>query len=372
MGYTAIGEGVLKKRVSALRQRLKKENMVGLLIFNDEFRPYYSMYISDYKPVENLEFSPQGVYISQDELILFLGKENVKSARQLSWISDIRDIQELTPFFLSMTSDVCLGLCGIEKLPHFYKKVIDTVAEHVRFLNKDNWLDELRMIKSQEELVCLRDVAQAADDTVKSMLEHVEADYTTEKELAAYGEYYIRCQGMDYGYDTIVASGKNTMDKTWRPSQKTIKKGDVLLINMVPRSQGYCSFLTVTHAVHNPNAQAICTVAKKVIKYMTKNIKPGDTASKIYDLYYQKTKEYGLLEHFLPFNPSEKSIGHSIGLEVVEHPYLQRDSQVVLQKNMVLSLKYNLYNFDFGDIRFEFSVWIDDEVKLLNQYLFEI
>jgi Xaa-Pro aminopeptidase len=232
-------------------------------------------------------------------------------------------------------------------------------------------LDNLRLYKNEDEIQLIKIASSTADNAVKYMLGNIKPDVSTEVGIASEGEFFIRRKGMDIGYDTIIASGKNTMDKTWRPSSNVIKKGDILLINIVPRHKGYCSFFTILHPIDNSYAKEICSISKKIIKYMIENIKQGDSSNKIYELYYEKTKEYGLLNHFSPFSNSEKSIGHSTGLEVVEYPYINKDNNIILENNMVLSLKYNLYNFKFGDIRFEFNVLIDDKAILLNRYLIE-
>ncbi len=371
MGYTSIDRSVFKDRVKKIRRQLMSDNLRGLLIFTDEFRPSYSLYITDYRPVDNIEFSPQGVYINQDEIVLFLGRKNMEMAKTITWINDIRDIDSLDDFLYKKERGGTLGLSGIEKIPHFYKKVIDGISDSKHFTIYDKVLDDLRSIKSEDEISLLRAASVTADDAMKYMMTNIEPGKTSEVELAAMGEFFIRRAGMDLGYDTIVASGKNTLDKTWRPSRTVIRNGDILLINIVPRNKGYCSFLTVSHATDNPYAKEICSISKKIIKYMIDNLKQGDHSNKIYELYYEKTREYKLLDHFLPFSNSEKSIGHSTGLEVVEYPYINRESDNILENNMVLSLKYNLYNFEFGDVRFEFNILIDGKAVLLNECLLE-
>ncbi|PKM54162.1 MAG: hypothetical protein CVV00_09390 [Firmicutes bacterium HGW-Firmicutes-5] len=369
MGYTSMDTRIFKERVTKIRKQLALDSLEGLLIFTDEFRPSYSLYISDYRPVENVEISPQGVYISQDELIVFLGEKNMESAKNITWIPDIRDIKGIIPFFQQMEVGTRLGLSGIDKIPYFYKKMMDEIAINIQFSDYDQHIDTLRVIKNVDEIKLIKEAARVADRTIVEMLEYIHPNNMTELELAAMGEFIIRKTGMDYGYDTIVSTGKNTMDKTWRPSHDIIKKGDVVLINIVPRNNGYCSFVTVTYAIENEYAQKICRLSKEIILYMINNLRQGDSSSRIYDLYYKKVKEYGLLEHFLPFSDSEKSVGHSTGLEVVEPPYFDAKKSVILEKNMILSLKFNLYNFKFGDVRFEFNVLIDDKTILLNKCL---
>ncbi len=371
MGYTSVKNKYIQQRIHHIRGRLAADNITGLLIFTEEFRPSYSLYISDYCPIENIEFSPQAVFITQSEVILFLGALNKEAAKDISWIKDIRDIDALIPYFQSQKQGCKIGLSGVEKLPLYYKKQLDKIAHKVDFIAYDFAIDNLRLYKDEDEIRNLKMASIIADEAVAYMLDKVKADISTEANLAAEGEFYIRNKGLDLGYDTIIASGRNIIDRTHRPKPKIIKNGEVLLLNIVPKYNGYCAFLTLTTAMNNPYAQAICSQGKAVIQYMVNHLKAAEPASRIYDLYYEKTKEYGLLKHFLPFGEADMPIGHSIGLDVVEQPIITKNSDIILENHMVLSLKYFLYDFAFGDVRFEFTIAMNDKAVLLNKSILE-
>ncbi len=352
-------------RVEHIREILLRDNLKGLLIFTEEFRPSYSFYISDYRPVENIEFSPQVVYISLDRVVLFLGPLNMERARSISWIEDIRDIEELDRFF-TQKGDT-LGIAGIEKLPGYYQKVINRLAKHINFVPYDHHIDGLRLYKAPEEMDCLIQAAHFADGAVGHMLGKVQPGISTEKEIAMEGEFFLRTQGVDIGYDTIISGGLNTRDRTHRPKDTIVKRGDLLLINIVPRYRGYCSFVTVTKALDNPLGDEVCRGAQEVIAYVLRELREGDRASRIYELYYEKTKACGLLDHFILQPTGDMPIGHSTGLDVVEPPIISRQSDLILRDGMVISLKYALSNFEFGDVRFEFNIAVSESISLLNQ-----
>ncbi len=305
MGYTSINKKYFIKRVKSIRHQLTIDNIESILIFNDEFRPSYSLYISDYRPVENIEFSPQAVYISHKDIILFLGDINKEGAKTISWISDIRSINTIYDFFSKMKKDTKIGLSGIERIPFFYKKTVEKIGKNINFVNYDFLLDRLRLIKNNDEIANIKEASLVADNTIKYIFNNFKTTCSTELDVATEAEFFIRNSGLDIGYDTIVSTGKNTINKTHRPKNQVIKEGSILLINIVPRFNGYCSFFTITKAINNDYANKICSMAVKVILYMVDNLKVGDRCSNIYKLYYKKTKEYGLLNNFLPQNKNK-------------------------------------------------------------------
>ncbi|WP_317856009.1 hypothetical protein [Chakrabartyella piscis] len=74
MGYTGIAKEKFEERIYRIRKWITEENLDGFFIYNEEFRPSHNLYISDYMPVQNIEFSPNVIYLNQESVILFLGK----------------------------------------------------------------------------------------------------------------------------------------------------------------------------------------------------------------------------------------------------------------------------------------------------------
>ena len=71
----------------------------------------------------------------------------------------------------------------------------------------EEWIEELRMIKSAPEIAAIRKACRIADETFESMLEHVRPG-VTERELAARLNLELAARGADGpSFETIVASG---------------------------------------------------------------------------------------------------------------------------------------------------------------------
>ncbi|MBO6510561.1 MAG: aminopeptidase P family N-terminal domain-containing protein, partial [Roseibium sp.] len=80
----AIATEELKQRTENLRTRMKEEGYDALIIYSDEYRSGHSTYITDYKPINVIEESPQLVLIVGDEApVVFLGRLNAYAAKDM-------------------------------------------------------------------------------------------------------------------------------------------------------------------------------------------------------------------------------------------------------------------------------------------------
>ncbi len=363
MGYAGIAKEKFEERIFKIRRWIMEESLDGFFIYNEEFRPGHSLYISDYMPVQNIEFSPSVVYIDQENVMLFLGEMNARMAKGVTHIEDIRCIESID-VFLEEKRGQTFGLCGVEKLPGLYRKHLEAMGVLVNFKDCELFFANLRLYKDEEEMEKIITAAFYANHIMKEVSGDIKEGVTTEREIASKAEYLIKTKGLEIGYDTIVSEGLNTRENTHRPNNDRIH--EVVTINIVPRYKGYSSFYTITKGISNLEAQKVCECSKQVIAYMLDNLRVGDSTERIFELYQEKTGEFGLLPHLLPLYNKEEFVGCSTGLDPVEYPYLRKGSHLILKKGMVLSLKYYLAGFSWGDIKFEFNVLLDDKPILLN------
>ena len=102
-GYTGISLYIFEKRVAEIAEYVRKNRLDGAFIFSDEYRAGFTTYFSDYKPINVIEESPQGIFITPEgHVTLFLGAINAQSAAKVSWIKDIRNFSTLSGYFKTL------------------------------------------------------------------------------------------------------------------------------------------------------------------------------------------------------------------------------------------------------------------------------
>ncbi len=380
-GYSGLPVRIFKDRVASLVEQINERAVDGLFIFSDEYRTGYSTYISDFKPINMIEESPQAVYIKQDgSITLFLGAINAQAATKVSWIEDIRDIETIGPFFQALVEEkgqnLLIGLSGEDLLPARYYRTLAKLLHGNDYENWDEVLHEMRMVKCDEEIELQKIACEIGDESLRTILKKLDGDeQVTEIGLCAISEYKMKQMGGDLSCATVLASGINTKVPTWRPTHRVIQQGEPILIDVAPAYKGYGTdvAITVFRGECTPEQKRIIQAARDVVLSSVDELRPGELGSRIYDLFLEKSIELGVDQYFTPYAVGLRAVGHSIGLDCVERPNLDKDSSFILTKGMTLALKYDLHGFDWGGLRIE-SVFVVEEQKctLLNKILYEI
>jgi Xaa-Pro aminopeptidase len=130
------------------------------------------------------------------------------------------------------------------------------------------------------------------------------------------------------------------------PGYRTIQRHEPVLVDYVFAYNGYLSDHTRIFALGSlpqklVDAQAAMLEVQEMIK---KSSKPGSTSGSIYELAIAKAAELGYADHFMGAAGRERIrfVGHGIGLEVDEFPFLAAGQNLPLQEGMTIALEPKL------------------------------
>ena len=212
-------------------------------------------------------------------------------------------------------------------------------------------IEKQRMIKDEEELKKLKIACEITDNRFSYILSYIKPGMT-EKEIANEIEEYYKQRTDGLSFETIVASGENTSKPHAVPTDRKIQKEDIITIDMGCKYEGYCSDMTRTFFVGKVPEQ-IKPVYDLVLKnqLLTLNeLKDGSNTrllSKMVENDF-KLNNYDLIH----------SLGHGVGLEIHEPPYISTKLDVPLKENMVITNEPGIY------IPGKFGVRIEDTVQI--------
>ncbi|MPQ24675.1 M24 family metallopeptidase [Bacillus paralicheniformis] len=218
-------------------------------------------------------------------------------------------------------------------------------------------VEKLRLIKSSEEIKILKEAAKIADDAFSHILTVIKPGIT-EIEVANELEFYMRSQGADHSsFDMIVASGVRSSLPHGVASGKAIEKGDLVTLDFGAYYKGYCSDITRTVAVGEPDDE-LKRIYQTVFEAQAigmRSIKPGITGKQAdaYTRDYISSQGYG--EYF------GHSTGHGLGMEVHESPALSVRSDQMLEKGMVVTVEPGIYIPGKGGVRIEDDIVLTEE-----------
>lgn len=207
----------------------------------------------------------------------------------------------------------------------------------------------MRMVKEAEEIRCIRKAAATADRSFAELMETIRPGMT-EKEVAAFLEYRLKCNGADgLSFPTIAISGPRTSLPHGKPSERKIGENEFILIDFGCICEGYCSDMTRTFIIGEPTREqqflydAVLTSQELALQ----SIAPGKICKDIDRISRDYLESKGLGGFF------GHGLGHSLGLEIHENPRLAPDDATVIREGMVLTVEPGVYTGSAGGVRIE-------------------
>jgi Xaa-Pro aminopeptidase len=210
-------------------------------------------------------------------------------------------------------------------------------------------VEALRAIKEPEEIAALERVVALADAAFAAVAERVEPGWT-EQAVAWAIEQEVRTRGGEgLSFPTIVAGGPWGAMPHARPRDVPLQQGEAVVIDMGALLAGYCSDMTRTLALGAPDGRftAVYDIVFTAQRAAVEMIEAGMTGDTAHRLAHDVIEAAGYGERF------GHGLGHGIGLQVHESPWLRRDSTDVLRDGMVFSIEPGIYLPGWGGVRIE-------------------
>jgi len=234
----------------------------------------------------------------------------------------------------------------------------------IKFYPRKGILSNLREIKNTEEINSIRKSCQLALCGYQYTKKIIHPGMS-ELEVANEIEYYLKKQGAEkVAFETIVAGGMNSSYPHHLTSDYIFKKNDLVLLDLGVVYQGYTSDLTrvIFLGKISPFIRKIYQMVKKAQKNAFAGIKPGIEVKEIFSRAYRVLKEAGYAKYF-PHN-----LGHGIGIDIHEKPYLSSKNREVLKPGMVFTIEPGIYIPQKFGIRIEDVVLVTEKGhKVLNK-----
>jgi Xaa-Pro aminopeptidase len=132
------------------------------------------------------------------------------------------------------------------------------------------------------------------------------------------------------------------------PSRRELRAGDLLVVDLMGCYNGYLSDCTRVVAIGGLDAidddllaaQAWCV---ETLATVAEAARPGVAPSALYQLALELAEQSGHAANFMGFAPDQaRFVGHGIGMEVDEYPFLARGFDEPLQPGMVFALEPKL------------------------------
>ena len=334
----------MNAKLQWLRNKMSSLNLQGLIISN----PINIRYLTniDAEGVllltrkENI-YITDGRYIEHVHSILTLFDEII--------VYDINDVSkdDYENFFL-----FCENV-GFEEYDVSYAKYKEYIYKYKihNLVETEHIIEKQRMIKDEEEISQIQKACEITDNCFSYLLDYIKPGMT-EKQIANEIEEYYRQRTDGLSFETIVASGENTSKPHAVPTDRVIQKQDIITIDMGCKYQGYCSDMTRTIFVGSvpEYVKPVYDLVLKNQKQTAEQMKDGESTRLLTKMVENdfKLNGYDLIH----------SLGHGVGMEIHEAPYISYKSDATLKENMIVTNEPGIY------LPGKFGVRIEDTVQI--------
>ncbi len=213
----------------------------------------------------------------------------------------------------------------------------------------------LRRQKDKTELATIREAARLAEQAMRRAIDALDRGVTELDVVAAVLITLLR-SGARPSFDPIVAFGEHAAQPHAKPTQRTLKEGDVVKIDLGARVKGYCSDMTRTLIFGKPSQkqERILRAVTRAQEHAIESIRAGKAARDIYFVAYKALQEEGLHLYF------NHGLGHGVGIEVHEEPYLNSESEALLLPGDVITVEPGVYMAGYLGVRVEDMVLVEE------------
>lgn len=237
---------------------------------------------------------------------------------------------------------------GMDKLRSYF--------EGSELVPAGGWVERLRRVKEPAEIALMREAAKMADKGLAYVIEQVRPGMT-EREIALDLEFRLRSQGAeDVSFDPIVGAAEGSAFVHGRPSDRPVRTGRYLLVDVGCILQGYCSDLTRTVVVgkadsrHREVYEAVLAAQSAALA----KVSSGTHSSDVDAAARQVLEASGLGDAF------PHGVGHGVGLQIHEEPALKKEMGEPLEPGNVVTVEPGAYLENWGGVRIEDLVCVTD------------
>jgi Xaa-Pro aminopeptidase len=218
-------------------------------------------------------------------------------------------------------------------------------------------MQELRLYKDPQEVKLIKEASETTCRVLHKILPLLKPG-VTEWEIAQTINYHFGLAGGLPSFDTIVASGPSAAYLHYTKCSRTLRAGEMILIDSGVELGMYAGDVTRTLPVggrFTPQDKELYSIVLDAQKAAVNRVKDGVKIQRVFDAAAE-VLTYGLVQlkvlrgkvsnllaskAYKPFFPH--GIGHSLGLDVHDIGNLRANNGAVLKEGMVVTIEPGLY-----------------------------
>lgn len=228
-----------------------------------------------------------------------------------------------------------VGLVGPNGMYHGFAQGLKDLLPNIEWRDATDMVDELKAIKSAEEIALIRRTAAMQDAVMSELLAYVRPGMK-EFEVAAHMQYLTTLRGGSQGLYIVMATppGQPGFVKPKYMQTREIQKGDV--VGIMVECNGPGGFYThlfrfATMGKAPPEIVDAHALVLEAEQNVLNRLKPGASCKDVFAAHNAFMRGHGLAEE-------RRILCHGQGYEMVERPLIRHDESMTVRENMNLGL----------------------------------
>ena len=337
---------VFLQRRRALRYRIAGKHLSGVLSLNPASWFYLTGYTGE---AGALLVTASGAVLVTDGRFTAQAKEETSGVRVVKQESSL---MATVGGVLRGRNLNRIGFDAMQLTVAQFRTLRTAAGPRVRWVRVDGQVEEGRQRKDAAELAQMRKAAILGGQVLTGALKLLKPG-VREIEIAAEIDYQMRRLGASGpAFESIVAFGARSAHPHARPTQKRLRKNELVVLDLGVILAHYCSDITRTVFVGRAPArirrcyQAVREAQAAAVAATQSGIRCGDVDAAARGVLAC----YRLDQYFV------HSTGHGLGLEVHEDPRVARGQKNILVPGNVITIEPGVYLPGVGGIRIEDDV----------------
>ena len=321
--------------IARLRKRIVGEGFDAIIAMSPENVTYVSGFVV---PSQSLmRWRHAACIVTADGKISMVAIDmEATTVKAHAGIDDLRIYREFTDDPMDKIADALIDLkldrgqvaIEMEFLPTKDFSTLRKRLPNVHWLAADAIFNKARQIKTPNELALLRSLSKITDKALGEALRSAKVG-TSEMELAGTLLTSLFGGGAESYKLMIIASGERSQFPNVGPTERKLKHGDIIRMEIFGQNSGYLTGVCRTAVVGDATVEQYKIWSNLIeCKYLVMDlIKPGASCPEVYRKFLAKFSQLG-------FEPIS-FVAHGIGLHLHEEPYMGRYGNETVEAGMV-------------------------------------
>jgi Xaa-Pro dipeptidase len=236
----------------------------------------------------------------------------------------------------------------------------------IKVTNISKFIQKQRLFKEPEEIELISRAVQYGDQTLGEIKDLFQVGRSEKEIQFALLQAMSHIKGINTDQFVIqVLGGVGTANPHGYAGDYVLQKGDALAIDYGVYYERYWSDYCRTFFLGEPDPQLkeIYHIVLEAQTAAINLIRPGVVAKEIDLAARNVIEKAGYGAYFL------HRLGHGIGLDIHEAPYIHMKNDDMIEKGMVFTVEPGIYLPHLGGVRIEDDVLVtEDGVRVLNHY----